>query len=142
MKLRLLQTLLVVALAAAAVGSWRFAAMVIHEYEHAQEVVLTLKLGVYPASAGSPASTLRRGLSCRRVDGRLPVDVDAELSSRFSAGIRGAFRQTAANYATSCWNPPRGVGYAFSPTCNSASLKGTPRPPMPQYPSGFLARYC
>jgi hypothetical protein len=32
--------------------------------------------------------------------------------------------------------------YAFSPTCNSATLKGTPHPPIPQYPSGFFARYC
>jgi hypothetical protein len=52
MKRRLLQTLLVVALAASAAGTWRFSALVIHEYEHAHEVVLTLKLGVYPGSAG------------------------------------------------------------------------------------------
>jgi len=52
MKKQLLQTLLVVALAAAAAGTWRFAATVVHEYEHAHEVVLTLKLGVYPDSAG------------------------------------------------------------------------------------------
>ena len=32
--------------------------------------------------------------------------------------------------------------HAFSPTCNSATLKGTPHPPIPQYPSGFFARYC
>jgi len=25
---------------------------------------------------------------------------------------------------------------------NSASLKGTPQPPIPQYPFGFFARYC
>jgi hypothetical protein len=29
-----------------------------------------------------------------------------------------------------------------APTCNSAELKGTPHPPIPQYPSGFFARYC
>ena len=28
------------------------------------------------------------------------------------------------------------------PACNSATLKGTPHPPIPQYPSGFFARYC
>ena len=32
--------------------------------------------------------------------------------------------------------------YAFSPTCNSADSKGTPHPPIPQYPFGFFARYC
>ena len=52
MKRRLLQTLLVVALAASAVGTWWFSGLVIREYEHAHEVVLTLKLGVYPDSAG------------------------------------------------------------------------------------------
>lgn len=52
MKQRLLQTLLVVALAASAAGTWRSLALVIHEYEHTHEVVLTLKLGVYPDSAG------------------------------------------------------------------------------------------
>ena len=46
MKQRLLQTLLVVALAASTAATWRFSAKVIHEYEHAHEVVLTLKLGV------------------------------------------------------------------------------------------------
>ena len=186
MKQRLLQTLLVVALAAAAVGSWRFAVMVIHEYDHAHEVVLTLKLGVYPDSAdvleanrqgrmeaiaqlgaytlclaalvgsalalvrsirkkeraGTPASALRSRLFCGPVDGRLPVDVSVETSLCFSAEIRGTFGQEDANRATSRWNPRRNVDYAFSPTCNSATLKGTPQPPMPQYPSGFFARYC
>jgi hypothetical protein len=52
MKKRLLGFLLVVAVVVAAAGTWRFAAMVVHEYEHAHEVVLTLKLGVYPDSAG------------------------------------------------------------------------------------------
>ncbi len=54
MKKQLLGLLLVIALAAAAAaaGTWRFAAMVVHEYEYAQEVVLTLKLGGYPDSAG------------------------------------------------------------------------------------------
>ncbi len=52
MKRRLLQTLLAVTLAASAAGTWRFSALVIHEYEHAHEVVLTLKLGVDPDSAG------------------------------------------------------------------------------------------
>jgi len=52
MRRRLLRTLLVVARAASAAGTWRFSALVIHEYEHAHEVVLTLKLGVYPDSAG------------------------------------------------------------------------------------------
>jgi hypothetical protein len=42
MKRRLLQTLLVIALVASAAGTWRFSALVIHEYEHAQAVVLTL----------------------------------------------------------------------------------------------------
>jgi hypothetical protein len=38
---------------------------------------------------------------------------------------------------------PRCTGnYAFSPICNSANLKGTPQPPMPQYALGFFARYC
>jgi hypothetical protein len=41
MKKQLLGFLLVVVLAAAAAGTWRFAAMVVHEYEHAHEVVLT-----------------------------------------------------------------------------------------------------
>jgi hypothetical protein len=49
---QLIQALLVVALAAAAAGTRWFAAMVIHQYEHAHEVVLTLKLGVYPDSDG------------------------------------------------------------------------------------------
>jgi hypothetical protein len=32
--------------------------------------------------------------------------------------------------------------YASSPTRNSATLKGTPHPPIPPYPSGFFTRYC
>jgi len=52
MKEATLRFLLFVALAAAAAGTWRFAAMVVHEYQHAHEFVLTLKLGVYPDSAG------------------------------------------------------------------------------------------
>ena len=52
MKKQLFGFLLFVALAAAAAGTWRFAGMVVHQYEHAHEVVLTLKLGVYPDPAG------------------------------------------------------------------------------------------
>jgi hypothetical protein len=52
MKKQLLAILLVVALVVGAAGTWQFATMVVHEYEHAHEVVLTLKLGVYPDSAG------------------------------------------------------------------------------------------
>ena|SRR5215472_2044734 len=32
--------------------------------------------------------------------------------------------------------------YAFCRSYNSADLKGTPHPPIPQYPFGFFARYC
>ena len=50
--------------------------------------------------------------------------------------------QDAAYRPTFCRNPRCSSDYAFLPTCNSATLKGTPHPPIPQYPSGFLARYC
>ena len=52
MKKQVLGFLLIVTLAATAAGTWRFAAMVVLEYEHAHEMVLTLKLGGYPDSAG------------------------------------------------------------------------------------------
>jgi len=43
---------------------------------------------------------------------------------------------------TSRRNPQRTVDCTFSPSSNSSDLKGTPHPPIPQYPSGFFARYC
>jgi len=52
MKKILVQTVLVVVLAAGAAGTWRFATLIRHEYEHAHEVVLALKVGAYPGSAG------------------------------------------------------------------------------------------
>jgi len=39
-------------------------------------------------------------------------------------------------------NHRSGIDQAFSPTADSADLKATPHPPIPQYPSGFFARYC
>jgi hypothetical protein len=48
-------------------------------------------------------------------------------------------RQNDANRVTSRRNPRCSSDFAFSPTCNSATLKGTPHPPIPQYPSGFFA---
>jgi hypothetical protein len=38
MKRRILRALLVVALAMAAAGTWRFADTIIHEYEHVHEI--------------------------------------------------------------------------------------------------------
>jgi len=73
---------------------------------------------------------------------RTPVDLDGETSWRFPAQIRGCLTWPAANPLVSRQIPRRTSAYAFSPTCNSAGLKGTPQPPIPQYPSGFLARYC
>jgi len=54
MKKILVQTVLVVALSAGAAGTWRFATLILDEYQHTHEVVLTLKLGAYPDSAGVP----------------------------------------------------------------------------------------
>jgi hypothetical protein len=48
----------------------------------------------------------------------------------------------AANPVVQRQNPRLTDDHAFSPTGNSASLKGTPQPPIPQYPFGFFARYC
>jgi hypothetical protein len=87
-------------------------------------------------------SILRGGLSSYAVDGRIPVDVSAEHRVHFSAELRGILSQDDANRLTSCWNPRCSFDYAFSATCNSATLKGTPHPPIPQYPSGFFAKYC
>jgi len=52
----------------------------------------------------------------------------AALNQRKSLSLRRNHRQS--------------IGYAFSPTGICADLKGTPRPPIPQYPFGFSARYC
>ena len=49
-----------------------------------------------------------------------------------SGALKGAVRHC----------PGRPADYAFSPTFNSAGSKRTPHPPIPQYPSGFFARYC
>jgi hypothetical protein len=76
--------------------------------------------------------TLRLGLSRLSVDGRLPVDVSAGHTLDLSAEIRGVFGLDAPNRVTSCRNHRCSFDYAFSPTGNSASLKGTPQPPMPQ----------
>ena len=76
------------------------------------------------------------------VDGRIPVDVSADHALDFSAVTRGVLNEDVANRVTSRRNPRRTFDYAFSPTCNSAVLKGTPHPPIPQYPLGFFARYC
>ena len=87
-------------------------------------------------------SILRRGLSCRAVDGRIPVDVSAEQTLDISAETHRVSGPDTANPATSRRNPRCSSDYAFSPTGNSADLKGTPHPPIPQYPFGFFARYC
>ena len=73
-------------------------------------------------------------------------------SSRQSMNARSAWSAICGDEATfrsdldNPLSPRRKQGqssdYAFSPTCNSADLKGTPHPPIPQYPSGFFARYC
>jgi hypothetical protein len=47
-----------------------------------------------------------------------------------------------ANPLATRWNHDFAYDDAFSPTRNSDDLKGTPHPPIPQYPSGFFARYC
>jgi hypothetical protein len=93
-------------------------------------------------SGDETACVLRRGLSSNTVDGRIPVDVSADHMRDVPAETRGGLDQYAANRVTYCRDPRRTVDYAFSPTCNSASLKGTPHPPIPQYPSAFFARYC
>jgi hypothetical protein len=85
---------------------------------------------------------LSRGLSYDQFTGRLPVDFDAEKSWRFPAEIRGSSTWPAGNPLVPRENLRLTNSYAFSPTCNSAELKGTPHPPIPQYPSGFFARYC
>jgi hypothetical protein len=85
---------------------------------------------------------LHRGLSYDRATGRILVDVSAEHSVHFPAETRGVLPEDAADRLTSCRNPRCTVDYAFSPTGNCADLKGTPQPPIPQYPLGFFARYC
>ena len=60
------------------------------------------------------------------------VDVSADRALDFSGETRRVLSLDAANRATSCRNPPCSFDYAFSPTCNSATLKGTPHPPIPQ----------
>ncbi len=85
---------------------------------------------------------LRRGLSLCQNAGRLPVDVYAVFSRRLPAEIRGSATLPADNPLVPRKNPLPVGNYAFSPTGNSASLKGTPHPPIPQYPFGFFARYC
>ena len=70
------------------------------------------------------------------------LDVDVEISRRFPAETRGVLNKTDGNPLVPRENPRLTNRHAFSPTCNSASLKGTPHPPIPQYPSGFFARYC
>src|SRR5437016_823904 len=72
---------------------------------------------------------------------RAPVDVDAEITWRFPAEIRRVSNPPTGNLLSPCRKQGHFAGCA-SPTCNSADLKGTPRPPIPQYPSGFFARYC
>jgi hypothetical protein len=61
---------------------------------------------------------------------------DPELSSRWSKTIPSPPGETSKSAIAGSGD------YAFAPTCNSATLKGTPHPPIPQYPSGFFARYC
>jgi len=45
------KTLLIIAIAAVTAGTWRFANLISHKYQHADEVVLMLKLGADPDSA-------------------------------------------------------------------------------------------
>jgi len=85
---------------------------------------------------------LRRELSLDQITGRIPVDVDAEISWSFPAELRGASKWPAGIPAVPQQNPRPASAYAFSPIGNSAILKGTPHPPMPQYPLGFFASYC
>ena len=101
----------------------------------------TLLNGCYEAASPSQLgrkrpvctiSILRRGLSCHAVDGRIPVDVNADHALDFSAEIRRLSGLDTANRVTSCRNPRGTFNYAFSPTGNSATLKGTPHPPIPQ----------
>jgi hypothetical protein len=73
---------------------------------------------------------------------RSTVDFSVEPSPNSSVETRGVSIGSTSNRATSRRNPRCSFDYAFSPTCNSASLKGTPQPPIPQYPFGFFARYC
>src|SRR5271156_4253859 len=82
----------------------------------------------------SATRTLRRGISCDQNTGRLPVDVDAELSWRIPAETGGVLSQTEGNPLVTCRKQGQTSDHAFSPTGNSASLKGTPQPPIPQYP--------
>jgi hypothetical protein len=80
--------------------------------------------------------------SQERNTGRFPVDLRAKNSRRFPAEIRRVLKPSPGNPLSSVRNQGDTSDYAFSPTCNSATLKGTPHPPIPQYPSGFFARYC
>ena len=107
-------------------------------------VPLTIPAGLGGARAllQGVGANLPRGLSWFGNDSRIPVDVGADHTPDFSAETRRVLRLDAANRVTSCRNPRRTFDYAFSPTCNSATLKVTLHPPMPQYPSGFFARYC
>jgi hypothetical protein len=56
--------------------------------------------------------------------------------------ICGSSASAAGNPLVSRKSHHLTLDHAFSPTCNSASLMGTLHPPIPQYPSGFFARYC
>ena len=91
----------------------------------------------------SPMTALRlRHFATDYPGRRSTVDFSADQTPVFTAEPRGISSQDTAYRLTSRWNPRSSFDYAFSPTCNSADLKGTPHPPIPQNPFGFFARYC
>jgi len=104
--------------------------------------VLQIRAGLSTFTVSRTRTALARGLSLAAVDGRIPVDASVDMTPDFSAEPRRILAEDAANQRISRWNPRCSSDYAFSPTGNSAILKGTPHPPIPQYPFGFFARYC
>ena len=90
MKKILVQTVLVVVLTAGAAGTWRFATLILHEYEHAHEVVLTLKIGAYPDSAGVLEADRQGRLEAYAQLGAYSVSLALLIGSVL--GLKGSFR--------------------------------------------------
>jgi hypothetical protein len=102
---------------------------------HTSSVPLLMSKAAAWFATERPARPKRPSDSCRHIG-------SAETNKPFPAKTRRISLCFVATRRISRCNPRCSFDYAFSPTCNSADLKGTPHPPIPQYPSGFFARYC
>jgi len=86
----LITTLLIVAVAAGAAGTWRFATLISHEYQDANEVVLMLKLGANPDSTGLLEADRQGRLEAYAQRGTYSVSVALLIGSPF--GLLRIFR--------------------------------------------------